>query len=113
MHSKLMVSYTLILFLDFIYRYRLFGSTLEIASRLNDIGKPMKIHISSETKQLLDSIGGFRIEYRGVFEIKVKYNLFVVTSNKKLYIYIYIYINETICTFLVQIPATCRNVLAS
>ena len=112
MHSKLMVSYTLILFLDFFYRYRLFGSTLEIASRLNDIGKPMKIHISSETKQLLDSIGGFRIEYRGVFEIKVKYNLFVVTSNKKI-IYIYIYINETICTFLVQIPATCRNVLAS
>ena len=54
-----------------IYRYRLFGSTLEIASHLNEIGKPMKIHISSETKQLLDSIGGFRIEYRGVFEIKV------------------------------------------
>ena len=80
-----MVSYALILFLDFISRYRLFGSTLEIASRLNDIGKPMKIHISSETKQLLDSIGGFRIEYRGVFEIKVKYNLFDDSWNRFIY----------------------------
>ena len=85
MHSSLMVSYALILFLDFISRYRLFGSTLEIASRLNDIGKPMKIHISSETKQLLDSIGGFRIEYRGVFEIKVKYNLFDDSWNRFIY----------------------------
>lgn len=49
----------------------MFGSTLEITSHLNEIGQPMKIHISSETKQLLDSIGGFRMEYRGVSEIKV------------------------------------------
>ena len=85
MYSMLMVSYTLISFFDFMSRYRLFGSTLEIASRLNDIGKPMKIHISSETKQLLDSIGGFRIEYRGVFEIKVKYNLFDDSWNRFIY----------------------------
>ena len=58
-------------FKPFFYRYRLFGNSLEIASRLNNIGKANKIHISLDTKQLLDSIGGFCMEYRGVFDTLV------------------------------------------
>ena len=53
----------------------MFGNALEVASRINTLGKPMKIHISVDTKLLLDSIEGFRIEYRGVFEIQVCHNL--------------------------------------
>ena len=52
-------------------RYRMFGNAIDVASRLNSMGKPSKIHISVDTKLLLDSIGGFRTEYRGLFEIQV------------------------------------------
>ena len=53
----------------------MFGNALDVAYRLNTLGKPMKIHISVDTKLLLESIGGFHIEYRGMFEIKVTYEL--------------------------------------
>ena len=49
----------------------MFGNAIDVASRLNSMGKPSKIHISVDTKLLLDSIGGFRTEYRGLFEIQV------------------------------------------
>ena len=32
----------------------------------------MKIHISLETKLLLDSLGGFRSEHRGLLDLKSK-----------------------------------------
>ena len=32
----------------------------------------MKIHISAETKLLLDALGGFRTEHRGLIELKFK-----------------------------------------
>lgn len=32
----------------------------------------MKIHISNETKVLLDTLGSFRTEYRGLIELKFK-----------------------------------------
>ena len=51
----------------------MFGDALEGASRLNTLGEPMRIHISLDTKLLLDSIGGFCIEYRGLFEIQVRH----------------------------------------
>ena len=53
----------------------MFGNALDVAYRLNTLGKPMKIHISVDTKLLLESIGGFHVEYRGLFEIKVTYEL--------------------------------------
>lgn len=37
----------------------------------------MKIHVSENTKLLLDQIGGFRLEKRGTIEIKVKLLLFL------------------------------------
>ena len=52
-------------------RYRMFGNAIDVALRLNTMGKQSKIHISVDTKLLLDSIGGFRTEYRGLFEIQV------------------------------------------
>lgn len=58
---------------DSMPRYRMFGNALDVAYRINTLGKPMKIHISIDTKLLLDSIGGFHTEYRGLFEIKSKH----------------------------------------
>ena len=36
----------------------------------------MKIHVSENTKQYLDEVGGFRLEKRGSIEIKVCLLLF-------------------------------------
>ena len=65
-------------------RYRLFGETAKFAALLNSTGEgktlcpiilnhvssinspAMKIHISLETKILLDSIGGYILEPRGL-----------------------------------------------
>ena len=49
----------------------MFGHALQVASRLNNTGEPMKIHISQDTKVLLDSFGDFRTEYRGRMETEV------------------------------------------
>ena len=34
-------------------------------------GEPMKIHISMETKLLLDTLGRFHTEHRGLVDVKV------------------------------------------
>ena len=53
-------------------RYRLYGETLEIASRLNAMGEPMKIQVSKETKVLLDGVGGFKTEHHGLIDTGVR-----------------------------------------
>jgi len=50
-------------------RYRLFGETAKFAALLNSTGEAMKIHISLETKILLDSIGGYILEPRGLIMV--------------------------------------------
>jgi class 3 adenylate cyclase len=53
-------------------RYCLFGDTVNTASRMESAGEAFRIHISAATRNLLDRLGGYYCEERGLTQIKVQ-----------------------------------------
>ncbi|XP_023312805.1 guanylate cyclase 32E-like, partial [Anoplophora glabripennis] len=53
-------------------RYCLFGDTVNTASRMESYGEAFRVHISHATYMLLQRLGGYTCEERGIIHIKGK-----------------------------------------
>ena len=52
--------------------YCVMSDTAIVAREMEKMGEGMRIHISSESKKLLDKVGGFRCDYRGTLDLGVR-----------------------------------------
>ena len=58
------------------------SDTSNVARVIEKMGEGMRIHISGTSKALLDTVGGFRCEYRGLLDLGVS---FIEVKRKFLY----------------------------
>ena len=57
------------------------GPTTNIARLIGKMSDGMRIHVSETTKHLLDKVGGFRCDYRGIFDLEVFHSMMLFFYN--------------------------------
>lgn len=58
-------------------RFCLFGDTVNTASRMESTSQAYRIHVSESTANILEKLGGYKLDFRGVTELKVKFENFL------------------------------------
>ena len=61
------------------FDFSVIGLTANIAQMVEKMGEGLKVHVSGASKRLLDSIGGYRCEYRGILDMGVSEIALVMT----------------------------------